>query len=167
MDHAEILGDFHVGDKKSFKPLLKDWVFATEEFLEHAPKIIQDVLLDHDSYYKSRSYLDREEYINGRLPREYEAELDVTDKEEGIFNSHILMLVIKRITTLQRRIQMDIIRKGKEKLERINRDIGDAYAEYESINNGDEREGEVMERIMELKTKLRDYTDNVEHAKRI
>jgi hypothetical protein len=167
MDHAEILGEFSIGEKKEYRPLLKDWVLATEEFLEQAPKIIQDVLLDHDTHYKYRSYIDRERYINNRRPREYENELDVTDKNEGIFNSHILMLIINRLVALQRRVQGDVIRRGKKTLQQINQDIGDAYLEYDTLAEGDEREAEVKEKILDLKAKLRDYTDNVEQAKRI
>ena len=127
-DHAELLGEFNIGEKKLYKPILKDWVLTTEEFLEQAPKIIQDVLLDHDTWYRTRSYIDREKYIDDRLPREYEAEIDVIDKKEGIFNSHILMLIINRLVTLQKRVQGGIIRKGRKKLEQINLDIGNAYA---------------------------------------
>jgi hypothetical protein len=167
MDHAEILGDFSIGEKKEYRPLLKDWVLATEEFLEQAPKNIQDVLLDHDTHYKHRSYIDKERYINNRRPREYENELDVTDKNEGIFNSHILMLIINRLVALQRRVQGDVIRRGKKTLQQINQDIGDAYLEYDTLVEGDAREAEAREKILDLKAKLRDYTDNVEQAKRI
>jgi hypothetical protein len=38
-DHAEMLGIFQVGARKHFKTTLKDWVFATEDFLSKAPEV--------------------------------------------------------------------------------------------------------------------------------
>ncbi len=54
-DHAEIIGTFCIGPKKRYQANLKDWVFATEDFLNKAPMVIQDVILDHDKGYSSES----------------------------------------------------------------------------------------------------------------
>ncbi len=86
-DHAKILGIFQVGARKHFKTTLKDWIFATEDFLSKAPKVIQYVLLDHDEQYRNKSYADRDQYVRNRLPKEYEMELNVVEKQEGIFMS--------------------------------------------------------------------------------
>jgi hypothetical protein len=165
-DHAEILGIFQVGARKHFKTTLKDWVFATEDFLSKAPEVIKDVLLDHDEQYRNKSYADRDQYVRNRLPREYEMELNVVEKEEGIFHAHVLLIIINRIMTLQRRVQTEVISRGKEKLKRLNREIGEKYEEIDRLPEGDAREGSIMERLADLKEELRDYAENVEQAKR-
>ncbi len=76
-DHAEILGTFRIGPRRQHRSNLKDWVFATEDFLNKALVVIQDVIFDHDREYRHKSFADRDEYVRDRLPRECEMELDV------------------------------------------------------------------------------------------
>ena len=140
---------------------------ATENFLSRAPGVISEILLDHSSQYRNRSYMDREVFVDNRNPRQYEQDLDILDREAGICNSHILMVIINRLTTLQRRVQTETISQGKKKLDRLNREIGMLYQTLDNLGEGDAREGEIMEDLMNLKTDLRNYTDNVEQAKRI
>ncbi len=47
-DHYELLGEFFMEKKGSNKLFSKDWVSATEEFLQQAPKVAKEVLLDHE-----------------------------------------------------------------------------------------------------------------------
>ena len=105
------MGVFLLGNRKKTKAALKDWVFATEDFLSQAPDVIRDVLLDHDKEYRCKSYVDREAFVNNRKPREYEMDMEVIEKGEGIFHSHILLVIINRLLTLQRRVQTE--RGGK------------------------------------------------------
>jgi hypothetical protein len=59
-----------------------------------------------------------------------------------------------------------VISRGKEKLKRLNREIGEKYEEIDRLPEGDAREGSIMERLADLKEELRDYAENVEQAKR-
>jgi hypothetical protein len=33
--------------------------------------MIQEVILDHDKHFRTRSYTERENFVGGRLPRDY------------------------------------------------------------------------------------------------
>jgi hypothetical protein len=158
-------GHFTIG-AYACKTVLKDWVFATEDFLSQAPEIIRDVLLDHDYEYRIKSYEERDIYINNRLPREYEKDLQVMEKGEGIFHAHVLLVIINRLLTLQRRVQTEIIKRGKEKLKNLNKAIGEKYEEIDSLPEGDHRIVGVMSSLADLKGELRDYAENVEMARR-
>jgi hypothetical protein len=39
-DHAEITGFFRIGPRRRYRSNLKDWVFATDDFLNKAPSVI-------------------------------------------------------------------------------------------------------------------------------
>jgi hypothetical protein len=142
-DHAEIYSELDIGRKLYTKPLLKDWVRTTKEFLEQAPNMIQEVILDHDKHFRTSSYREREHFVGGRLLRDYEGEMEIVEKEEGIFNAHILMIIINKITTLQRRVQGEIISKSRREIEKINREIGDTYKLADSLHEDDVREEEI------------------------
>ncbi len=165
-DHEEITGLFRIGPRRRYRSNLKDWVFATNDFVNKAPSVIQDVILDHDKEYRSKSNIERDQYVRGRTPREYEKELEVIQTEDGIFHAHVLMIIINRLVPLQRRAQAAIIKKGKENLNRVIKEIGEKYEEIDNLPEGSAREGEVKEKLLELKNKLRNYAENVEHAKR-
>ena len=165
-DHAEVYSELDIGRKAYTKPLLKDWVLTTKEFLEQAPNMIQEVILDHDKHFRTRSYTERENFVGGRLPRDYEGEMEIVEKEEGIFNAHILMIIINKITTLQRRVQGEIISKSRREIEKINKEIGDTYKLADSLHGDDVREEEIKEKLTNLKTRLRDMTETIEQAKR-
>jgi hypothetical protein len=93
-DHAEIYSELDIRRKSYTKPLLKDWVLTTKEFLEQAPNMIQEVILDHYKHFRTRSYAEREDFISGKLQRDYAEEMEIVEKDEGIFNAHILMIII-------------------------------------------------------------------------
>ena len=81
----------------------KDWVLASKEFIERGRKVIEDTLLDHSKEYRLGNKEGREQYVNRRLPKEYEMELDLVDKEEGIYHSHILTVIVSKIEHLQKK----------------------------------------------------------------
>ena len=41
--------------------------------------------------------------ITNRLPKEYEMELDLVEKEEGIYHCHIITVIISKIEHLQKK----------------------------------------------------------------
>jgi hypothetical protein len=165
-DHAELMGTFFLGNRKKTKVALKDWVFATEDFLSQASDIIRDVLLDHDKKYRCKSYVDREAFVNNRKPREYEMDMEIIEKGEGIFHSHILLVIINRLLTLQRRVQTEIIKKGRDKLRNLSKAIGDKYEEIDKLREGEGRLEDEISSLADLKGELKSYAENVEMARR-
>jgi hypothetical protein len=88
------------------------------------------------------------------------------EKEEGIFNAYLFMIIINKITTLQRRVQGEIISKSRREIEKINMEIGDTYKLADSLHQDDVREEEIKEKLTNLKTRLRDMTETIEQDKR-
>jgi hypothetical protein len=111
LDHASLTADLSRGEAKQ-KHVLKDWVLNTSEFKEKARKIISDTLLDHVKEYRVTGLAGRAEQNRDRDPSQFEREINVSDKEEGITNAHVLMVIISRLVSLQRRIQ---IQKSNER----------------------------------------------------
>jgi hypothetical protein len=166
-DHAEIQGHFELGDKRDRVNILKDWVLLTPEFLEDAPKLLEDVLLDHDKDHRQATKEDRDRFTQGRLPRAYEAELHCSEKEEGITHAHVLMLALGKLTRLQGQVQKAHVTRRRRKLEEMQREIGHLYEEADRAAPGPVEQDELVERLEELKTQLRDDTEQVERASRI
>src|SRR5450830_1492841 len=167
LDHAEICADFEIGIRhRTGPPLLKDWVLAHDRFLGAAPDMIKEVILDHDREMRTRSYVDREHFVNGRAVKLFESELTLGETEEGVCNAHVFKIILNRITTLQRRVQTEIISEQKKKLTDINTAIGNTYLEIDNMLPGDPREGELRETLVDLQTRLQNYCENVDLASR-
>ena len=49
----------------------------------------------------------RDNYVNNRGPADYEHLLQLTELEEGVTNAHILQLILNRLTTLHKRVQVE------------------------------------------------------------
>jgi hypothetical protein len=133
--------------------------------MTEAQEVVKDTLLDHDRTFRCKSYIERDRYIDGRRPRDYEQDLDVMEGDSGITNAHVLMIIIQKLVSLQRRVQGNIISKGKQKLQQLNEKIGKLYEDIDQIKEGDPREGELTEKLAVLKMELRDYTENVDKQK--
>jgi hypothetical protein len=93
-------------------------------------------------------------------------DMEVIEKGEGIFHSHILLVIINRLLTLQRRVQTEIIKKGKDKLRNLNKAIGNKYEEIDKLMEGEGRLEDEMSRLADLKGELKNYAENVEMARR-
>ena len=53
-DHAELTCGFTVGTRPDRRSTLKDWALTTPEFLEGAPRIVAETLMDHDRVLRGR-----------------------------------------------------------------------------------------------------------------
>jgi hypothetical protein len=147
--------------------VLKDWVLLTPEFLEDAPKLLENVLLDHDQVHRWALKEVRERFTQGRLPRTYEAVLDCSEKEEGITNAHVLMVALGKLTKLQGKVQRSYVTRRRKKLEEMHQVIGHLYEELDQAAPSSEEQAELADRLEELKTQLRDDAELVERASRI
>ena len=164
-DHAEISSLFEIGPKKEVT--LKDWVLASEDFLDRAPVLLENILLDHDERFKDATQEDRQDFIRDRTSKEYEDELRITDKEEGITNAHILLVVITELQGLQKRIQKEASRKRKAKLQDIRTRLSRAYQELDSTQAGSDRELEVQENIASIRAEISNEAEVIEMASRV
>ncbi len=57
------------------------------------PVLLENILLDHERF-KDVTQEDRQEFVRDRTIKEYEDEPRITDKEEGITNAHVLLVVV-------------------------------------------------------------------------
>jgi hypothetical protein len=88
--------------------------------------VISDTLIDRICNTEERNRGNGMELGRDRLPVEIENEIDVTDRRNNKCACTVLMVVIKRIGTIQRKVQTEysIIRKergSKRKTKEINR----------------------------------------------
>jgi hypothetical protein len=164
-DHAEISSLFEIGPKR--ETTLKDWVLASEEFLNGAPMLLENVLLDHDERFKDATLENRKEFVRDRIVKEYEDELRITDKEEGITNAHVLLVVIAELQALQRRIQKEASRKRRAKLQDIRTRLARSYQELDGTEAGSDREAEVQENIASIRAEISSEAEVIEMASRI
>ena len=74
-------------------------VLATDEFFTKGREIIIRTILDHSKECRNKGNKEREEYVKKRRPEEYEQELALKDKEEGIFHSHFFNIILTLINT--------------------------------------------------------------------
>ncbi len=54
---------------------MKDWVLASEDFLNGAPVLLENVLLDHDERFKDATREDRNEFVRDRTVKEFKRSL--------------------------------------------------------------------------------------------
>ena len=168
-DHAQLTCALSVGGggrNPLIKPILKDWVLTRQEFLEKAPDVILDVLLDHDLTYRNSTLEERADFVDGRKPQQMELELNVCEAKEGIFEAHVFQIILQKIVKMQKTLQMQIIREQKEILEQINSDIAGAFEHLDSLQANDPEIEEVEAYIAERKYELTCYAENKELAGR-
>jgi hypothetical protein len=164
-DHAEISSLFEIGPKR--ETTLKDWVLASEDFLNGAPALLENVLLDHDERFKDATLENRKEFVRDRTVQEYEDELRITDKEEGITNAHVLLVIIAELQGLQKSIQKEASRKRRAKLQEIRTRLARAYQELDGTETGSNREAEVQENIASIRAEISSEAEVIEMASRI
>ena len=164
-DHAMLVYEIASAQKTRFKG--KDWVLTSKEFIEKGRKLIEETILDHSIEFRQGNREGREKFVDNRAPKEYESEIKLIEIKEGIFYSHILMVIISKLEHLQRNIQ---VRKGKEKkqmLDEFNSRISRKYKELDEKEKENIDTAELQEEIRDIQTELRDHVEGIENAKRI
>jgi hypothetical protein len=142
-------------------------VLASEDFLNGAPALLENVLLDHDERFKDAALEDRKEFVRDRTVQEYEDELRITDKEEGITNAHVLLVIIAELQGLQKSIQKEASRKRRAKLQEIRTRLARAYQELDGTETGSNREAEMQENIASIRAEISSEAEVIEMASRI
>jgi hypothetical protein len=91
----------------------------------------------------------------------------ITDKEEGITNAHILLVVIAELQGLQKHIQKEASRKRRAKLQDIRTRLARGYQEQDNTEAGSNREAEVQENTDSIRAEISSEAEVTELASRI
>ena len=129
--------------------------------------MIQEVLLSHGRDTRSMDADDRERYVDNRGPAAYEHLLQLDEPEEGVTNAHVFQIILNRLLTLQKRVQIEAIKKRKEGLQKLSNKIAEVYEEMDRVAPGSSREDELADELHGLQTQLKGDADGVESASRM
>jgi hypothetical protein len=99
--------------------------------------------------------------------KEFEDELMITDKEEGITNAHVLLVVIAELQDIRKPIQKEASRKRRAKLQDIWTRLARAYQKLDNTEAGSDKEAEVGENIANIKAEISSEAEVTETASRI
>jgi hypothetical protein len=136
----------------------------TLEFKEKARKIISDTLLDHVKEYRGTGLAGRAEENRDRDPSQFEREINVSDKDEGITNAHVLMVIISRLVSLQRRIQIQKSNDRKKILDSIQKELKELNELRHSTEVDSEEETEILESIDSVTQELKRDAETIDEA---
>jgi hypothetical protein len=145
---------------------LKDWVLTTDRFKERARRCIAETLIDHTNDREQSERLNRIERRD-RIPKEIEKEVQVNDRDEGVTNAHVLMVIINRIESLQRTIQLEYSRERKVRLEEIKERLKILIEKRHIVTEGSQEEEEVLIEIERVKQELKEDVERVDEAGRV
>jgi hypothetical protein len=106
--------------------------------------MIQEVLLNHGRDTRSMDADVKENFVNGRGPAAYEHLLQLEEPEEGVTNAHVFQIVLNRLVTSQKRVQIEATKKREKGLQKLNNDIAKTYREMESVAPDSHRENELL-----------------------
>jgi len=100
---------------------------------------------------------------------EYEEELEIVDRESGIFYTHVFIVILKRLMVLQKRVYKEKKETCNKRARQIQREIGELYSELDSCGDrGDENQRQgVIDRIEERKQELTEEAESWERAKNL
>ena len=166
-DHGMLISDISFAPIINKNIVLKDWSLASPLFLEAAPDIVRDVLLDHDATFRNVSHEGRMLYVNDRGVAHYESELQVSEPSEGVTNAHILILVVKKLVNLQKKVQNKLKHKRKKYMENLSRQLGNLYGKIDFLHPQSIAYNECQEKICEIKGKIKMDSEKIESADRM
>jgi len=166
LDHAAIIGTAEIGPPVYIKERMHDWVLTQKEFVERGERIISDTLIDH-SQHKNKSADERKDFYEKRIS-EYEANLEIVDRDCGIFYTHVFIVILKRLMVLQKRIYKEKKEARNKKARQIQNEIGELYSELDRQGDRDDNQRQgIIDRIEEKKQELTEEAENWERAKNI
>ncbi len=100
-DHSMLTTEIFLTEIFRGKTILKDWSLASPLFLDQAPDIVKDILLNHDVNFRNISMQDRLQFVNERKVYQFEVELSVSEprhKTRYRWHHNILRNIIYSIT---------------------------------------------------------------------
>ena len=166
-DHALLCTELSYNHLLNSRPILKDWSLASTMFQEQASQLMQNILIENDLQLRHSNNEQREQFINDRKTYEYEHELQLVYRKNGIFYSHILLRVIEKLTHLQKRVQNKLKFQRKASLEKLAKELSILYKRIDNLPTGHPSINLITEQIIELKNKIRDDSDMIENAGRL
>jgi hypothetical protein len=166
-DHAMLTTELTYHHKQQRRSTLRDWSLASPLFQEHAPEIITNILIEHDVALRSKSVLEKTQFINGRSVSDFELDLQLVEPQEGITCSHILMIIIDRLQQLQRKVQNRLKFQRKNRLDNLSKQLSDLYLHVDRIGAQHDNYPEICEQIIEIKSQIKADSDHIEMASRM
>jgi crotonobetainyl-CoA:carnitine CoA-transferase CaiB-like acyl-CoA transferase len=145
---------------------LKDWVLTTDRFQERARKVKAGTLIDHVNDREIRERLNRIENRD-KIPREIEKEGQFNDREEGITNAHVLMVMVNRIESVQRKVQLEYSRERKARIEEIKERLKRLIEKRHLVTEGSQEEEEVLIEIKNVNQELKEDVEKIDEAGRV
>jgi crotonobetainyl-CoA:carnitine CoA-transferase CaiB-like acyl-CoA transferase len=145
---------------------LKDWVLTTDRFQERARKVKAGTLIDHVNDREIRERLNRIENRD-KIPREIEKEGQFNDREEGITNAHVLMVMVNRIESVQRKVQVEYSRERKARIEEIKERLKRLIKKRHLVTEGSQEEEEVLIEIKNVNQELKEDVEKIDEAGRV
>jgi len=103
------------------------------------------------------------------MTKEYEEELELVDRDCGIFYTHVFIVILKRLMVLQKRVYKEKREARNKRARQIQREIGESYSELDNCSDrGDENQRQgVIDRIEDRKQELTEETGSWEGAKNL
>ena len=148
-DHSMLNTEIFLTEIFRGKAILKDWSLASPLFLDQAPDIVRDILLNHDVNFRNISMEDRLQFVNERKVSQYELELSVFKSAEGATHAHILEIIIQKLSNLQRKVQNRLKNKRKRHSEGLSANLGSLYKRSEQILPHSPEYANIQERILD------------------
>ena len=164
-DHAMLEYKIEGSVRMPFKA--KDWVLTSKEFLDKGRKMIEETLLDHSKDFRHGDMIGRERYVDKRIPRDYENEIEITDRKEGIYYSHILIVLVSKLSHLQKNIQIKKSKERKAMLENYNIKLKGKHEELDEKEERGEDTKDIQEEIRDIQNELYHEVEAIDSAKRV
>ena len=146
LDHARLEISITYEERER-RRVLKDWVIEREDFQKEAKRVIGEIIYDHA--LNKRELENFREMSNNEIGKNAK----VIDREEGIFYTHIFMIILQNVTNIQARIQRTVEENKRKEFINIQKQIKDKLGELDRSQNENEIRN-LEEEISLLKTRL-------------
>jgi hypothetical protein len=166
LDHAGLVARLTCNDNQNKRNIkLKDWVLTTDEFLTKGRKVILETIIDHETNNETRQRLrHRQRHDDNMTPKDIEKELVIFDTKEGITHSHVLMVIISRISALQRRIQTEMTRLRGKRLKGLKDKLDELMTRKHTLQDNDEQMTDVLDNIEKTIQDIKNDSETIDNA---
>jgi hypothetical protein len=169
LDHAGLRARLSFNDKQTTRNIkLKDWVLTTDTFMTKGRQLILETLLDHEMDENKRTFIiDRYRQDKNMKPKDIENEMTIIDKNEGVTHAHILMVLINRISALQRRVQTEMTKQRGQKLTKLKQDLDRLMTDRHTVMAGSDQELTILADIERTIQDIKSDSEMTDEAGRI
>ena len=93
--------------------------------------------------------------------------VNVSRPRDGIFEAHVLMIIVQRLSILQKRIQIQTSRKTREKLKTFSNDMKTEIRKLKDSIPGTREEAETQDQIQQIKSEMVRHADRINYARHV